>query len=416
MKRFGVGTLVLTVSLLTASVGGASPQDLFGYGARAGALGMTGVATANNYEAVYYNPAGLAEVRQRGLWVGMQAAAFQLRLDDSPYSLQPLRATTIGVELPLPFGGILKDRLVLGMGFFTPTNVIIDAEILYPEVPQFPVLSRAQSLAIQAGLSINLDDVAPGLTLGVSFSVLASMLGEVTAGLGSDGKFGSKVETQLVATYSPIVGARYRVGDFTFAAVWRGELRADFKLDIITSDLPVDVPVLIIGGLAQYDPMNASIEIAYRPTAAWQLTVGGIWHQWSAFPGGVTKTSQSSTPPPNPDFHDTFAPRAAAEYTLHRGGTDLAFRMGYAYEPTPAPKATATARYLDNDRHVVTAGVGATFRLADGDAAPRLRADVFGQAGLLAPRTHAGPDEGETRNMKTSGVVAAGGLALGVSW
>ena len=42
------------------TVAEATPPDLFGYGARSTGLAMTGVSYADDYEAVFANPAGLA--------------------------------------------------------------------------------------------------------------------------------------------------------------------------------------------------------------------------------------------------------------------------------------------------------------------------------------------------------------------
>jgi len=36
------------------------------------------------------------------------------------------------VDLPLPFGGVLKDRVSGALAFFTPTDVIVRGRILYP--------------------------------------------------------------------------------------------------------------------------------------------------------------------------------------------------------------------------------------------------------------------------------------------
>ena len=82
--------------------------------------------------------------------------------------------------------------------------------------------------------------------------------------------------------------------------------------------------------------------------------------------------------------------------------------------PSPAPPARAEARYLDNDRHVLTGGVG--FDLVIGDDGSRFFVDGYVSASLLPSRTHDAPAPGQTENMVTSGFVGIGGWSLGVAW
>src|SRR5687768_484861 len=113
-------TVAVLASIVPAATAHASPQDLFGYGARASAMAGTGVSFADDYESVFANPAGLARVRRRGLVLGAHAAGFLVDLDGERFRLDSARATSIGFQLPIPFGGILEDRLSLGAGFYTP--------------------------------------------------------------------------------------------------------------------------------------------------------------------------------------------------------------------------------------------------------------------------------------------------------
>ena len=111
----------------------ASPEDVLGYGARSSAMGATGAADAEGYEAVHGNPALLALARARRLTLGMVEATFDLRAGpDGGRRLDygPLRGGVIGATLPIPFGGVLTDRVTLGLGFFTPFDVVVRGRIL----------------------------------------------------------------------------------------------------------------------------------------------------------------------------------------------------------------------------------------------------------------------------------------------
>jgi long-chain fatty acid transport protein len=54
-EALGIGAAL--VCSFASSIAAASPQDVLGYGARSAAMGGTGVASAEGYEAVYKNPA-----------------------------------------------------------------------------------------------------------------------------------------------------------------------------------------------------------------------------------------------------------------------------------------------------------------------------------------------------------------------
>src|SRR5277367_2981527 len=134
-----IPALALAAALgLAGSAAQASPEDVFGFGPRSSALGATGAASADGYEAVHGNPALLSLARSRQLAVGISSAVFDLHAQGR-LSYEPMQGSVIGAVLPIPFGGILKDRIAVGLGFFTPFDLIVRGRILYPEIPQFPV-------------------------------------------------------------------------------------------------------------------------------------------------------------------------------------------------------------------------------------------------------------------------------------
>src|SRR5205823_9612235 len=129
MRRRGVGLLVVGMLVVLAITrrAAASPQEVLGFGHRSVAMGTTGAASAEDFDAVYQNPALLSLSRHRALQLGLEGALFDLRADGPMHTgrvgYSPLKASTIGLTLPLPFGGILKDRIALGLGFVTPLDL-----------------------------------------------------------------------------------------------------------------------------------------------------------------------------------------------------------------------------------------------------------------------------------------------------
>lgn len=422
--------LIALVLALPVSRASASPQDLFGYGGRTTGMAMTGASYVDGYEAVYANPAGLAPVRTRGLYVGFHGAGYQLRIDGHRDALEPARGMSIGFHLPIPFGDFLKDRLVLGGAFFTPASALMLGRVQFPEVPQWAVLDRAQVLAIQVALGIDLRGLLDGLTVGIGVSALADVVGQLDVRLDETNSFSSVVETQLLTTFAPTVGVRYTQRDFGLGLVYRHELAAHMNLRIATADLPIGLPVLTVGGVVQYDPPALIAEGFWRPIPDLMLVLNLTTRFWQAYPGALIPTTDAGNNAPSPDFSTLPSPRAALEYTWHDPNFDLAVRAGYAYEPTPAPPARMAARrtaagdpiasdqvafrLLDNDRHIVTAGAGWTIHL--GPHGERVVVDVYGQVHVLTPRTHEiGLTDGAPP-MVTDGFILAGGWTIGVEF
>lgn len=365
---------------LSSSLAAASPQDLFGFGPRLVSLGGTGAAFADDFSAVHANPAGLSRLRQRSLTLGYVGTAFWLDLDGRHFAADTGSATMIGVGLPIPFGGVLRDRVALGLGFFTPTNVIVRGRITRATTPQFVILpDRVQTVALQIGLGVSLP---AGFRLGAGVMAMAGLTGTVLVAADASGRSSSRIDDQLVATYAPVLGAQWERGDWRVGATYRGSLVATFLVTIEARDLGISLPVFNISGVAQYDPAQLQVEAAWQHRG-WTAALGVTGKRWSAYPGPSSATTDNSPVPPAAEFSDTLVPRLGVEHRwTWDDGTHVALRGGYFYEPSPAPAATAARAYLDNDRHVFAAGlsVGATA------AGTRYTVDVFSQTHWLAPR------------------------------
>lgn len=427
--RFGAPVLAAAIASLIAPAGArASSEDVFGYGPRSAAMGATSAADGQGYEAVYGNPALLSLSHQRALSLGFVGARFDLRAGE-PIPYEPLRGSVIGATLPVPFGGALKDRVALGLAFFTPLDLIVRGRILYPETPQFLIADRTQTVAVQAGVGV---DLGHHLRVGAGFAALAALTGSVIVATDSSGRVGTVVEDTLVASYGPIIGASYEIGDaYRIGLTFRGELVGRFNVVIEVKDLGgITVPPLNISGVAQYDPWQIALEAA-RVKGPWHVAVGATFKHWSAYPGPVEATvrcpdvdpatgepldSCGALVPAPVNYSDTVVPRVGVEraFSLARGVSARA-RAGYFFEPSPAPAQTSEANLFDNSRSVLSLGYG----LELGDPWPSINLDIFGQLHVLHAQTHtkaAGvPAENPgTPSVETSGFIAAWGGTAGV--
>jgi long-chain fatty acid transport protein len=205
-------------------------------------------------------------MRARKLTLGLQGAVFDLNVDDNRLSYARAKGMIIGVDLPIPFGGALADRVGVGLAFYTPTDVVVRGKILYPDTPQFPLLpDRAQSVAIRLGVGA---DIGHGVRIGAGFAALAEIDGSAVVATDATGRVGTRVEDQLIATYAPIVGITYDL-PLKSSATWRagltyrGTLDARFAVLIDATKLStLSIPLFNISGLAQYDPAQIALEVS----------------------------------------------------------------------------------------------------------------------------------------------------------
>ena len=435
--------MLATALALASTTASASPEDLFGYGARTSAMGATGAAHSSGYEAAFHNPALASDVHGPKLTLGYTGGL--LRLDAQGDGLPgrtsstPVKGTVIGAEVPVPFGGRLANRVGIALAFYEPTDVVVRGRVLYPEKTQFPMLdNRAQSVTIRAGMGM---DVGYGIRIGIGFAALAEIVGSVVAATDATGRVGTRVEDQLVATYAPTWGITYdlplkgpelwRIG-----VTYRGELDARFAITIDGSKLSsLQIPLFNISGLAQYDPAQVALEVARREELS-VLAAQVVYKHWAGFPGVLESTvvcndggaGACGLTPPKIDWRDTFVVRLGADQGFHIArGAVLHARGGGFFETSPLPSSLPGAdawdhasqsvvslptRYFDSDRIAFTVGTG----LAMQKPLPPIELDLFAQYHYLLPRTITSSDASGNVLSKgeASGHITLFGMTAGV--
>ncbi|HEY6458724.1 MAG TPA: hypothetical protein VIY73_01195 [Polyangiaceae bacterium] len=450
MRAPGICAAVTLLAAGWAASAQASPEDIMGWGPRSPAMGGTGAACSNGADATYTNPALLSRVHRNMVTLGISGATFDLSATGPQLpgrvSVLPAKGYVVGVEVPVPFGGLLKDRVAAGFAFYTPTDALVRGRIQYPEVPEYPLLAdRAQSLAIRIGAGA---DLGYGIRAGAGFAALANLVGSIDVA-NTAGTVTSRVDDKLIATYAPTFGlawdlpfdrapdgaTRWRIG-----ATYRGSIGATFGVNVDASKLSsLNLPVFNIAGIAQYDPPEIVFEAA-REWDGWTVAAGVTWKHWAAYPGVFEPTilcppdtDCAALTPPQIAFSDTFVPRVGAEKVvpLPRHAS-VRLRAGFFYEPTPVPASLAASpaydlgshglvneptRFFDASRYSVSIGGGVDM----GDLAP-FTIDAWAQLQALSSTTQqtctgsftpCSPDIG-TGPASLSGTVLAYGAMLGV--
>jgi long-chain fatty acid transport protein len=369
----------------------ASEPELFGLGGRSAALGGTGAADAEGYEATYANPAGLAprpgEAAPRRLTVGYVGARDRVSLDGAHHPVDATDGVLIGASLPIPFGGPLKDRVGIGLGFYFPTGVITAAKTPFPDQPRLALLderTQVVSILLAAGARLY-----RRVRVGAGVLALAALLGEIDIKPDAAGRITTVAEEQLVTRFSPVVGARVRASSwFDVGLVLRGESSSSYDLKIkntLGNLVPIQLPQIRVAGVAQFDPLQLQLEGAARLDLV-RVAAGLTWKHWSAFPLPSENATVGAPAQPPPGYHDTAVPRLGVEVGGWRSPFRVVGRAGYFFEWSPAPARAATL--VDADRHVLTCGFGVTWvsRLTT------LVLDGFAQWHHLGPHPRAAGD------------------------
>ena len=425
------GSLAVAVTIalaLTASPARlrASPADLFGVGLRPQSMAQTGVAYGEHDHQSAHNPALLGGRTEQHLSLGYQSVLLETEYSGASEgrTQTAVNSTTLGVTLPLPFGGPLAERVALGFSAYSPRELVTRAELLYADTPQFPLLApRAQCLNLASGLGVL---VHPRLRLGVGVQWLASLVGSVSV-TGSDEGTTTVVHDELVTSVAPVAGVSAEpADDWHLGLVWRDEHQSEVDVKIQVSELgALELPELNVAGMAQYDPEQVDAEVQWAP-GRYSLALAVRYRRWSGFPGFLGRTFDcppeepvcGTQAPPDPGFSDTWTPKAAVAVRFALGErAEAELRSGVAYEPTPIPEQREHSNTWDNARWVATAGYGVRF---EAGGVP-LSLEIAVQQHWLSARSHEKDAEAAAlqpafAKVSTTGQIQLFALAAGVEF
>jgi len=332
--------LLLAAFPITASAAG---YYLPNQDALATAKGNAFVATADNASAVFYNPAGLTQLKgpeaEAGFYsivLGNQAniggesydAKTEFQVAPHVYYAQPLNEDwSFGFGLNSPFG--------LGTEWEQDTpfrTVVTEARLAY--------ISATAALAYQ---------ITDQLSIGISGSANYADL-TLEQGLGS----------------SPSPGyLRYEGNDVGYSGsiglLWQPCPQHSFGLNYTTKstfDLDGDVKSNVLaddsGELDFMAPARAALGYSYRPSPGWNIETNVEWIDWDSLNTLHLKSDSVNADIPF-EWESCFIYEVGVSYTTPGG---YVFATGYDYNESAQPDANFTPGVSDADRHWLNIGVG----------------------------------------------------------
>ncbi|MEE2787919.1 MAG: outer membrane protein transport protein [Myxococcota bacterium] len=394
----------------------ANPIDAFGIGARSTALGGAVSATPRDATSSYYNPAGLAPLRRIRLDLGYHHVTPRLQINDGDQAVTESRGLQGGLSLPFK---LVEHNATFGLLLHLPDERISRIRALPERMPRWVLWdNRPQRILISSAFGVQIYD---GLSIGAGLTYLANtaatvqMQGFVHLDDAGQTFLDSAVDAELKAVRYWNAGLLFQSKNgWSVAANWRQSFRLKLDLGVdVTGDIGFDMsdPIVKNGAFNLFStnanlfsPQQVYIGVAYT-IQAWTIAFDLGWLQWSAFPTPTAKVSvvldldpldfELPTPeaPLEPNFADIWVPRLGIEWDAYTGQrVGFTLRMGYFYEPTPAPEQKGRTNYVDGDKHGLSTGIGMTLQDASGLLPQPMEIGLSGQWLSLPDRRHVKDD------------------------
>jgi long-chain fatty acid transport protein len=363
-KRLLTGAAVWAVVMALAVPAAANPADMFGMGNSNRGMGNAATGIVSGANAAYYNPAFLTFMERPELEVGWVGAYMQLQTNGNDLDTQTHNAVEFSIGGPLP--GKLK-FLGLGVSTYVPLSGFARIYVQAPVDPQYLMYRNLGRFAIYPGAAVRIGEY---VSLGLGANVFVSNYGQV----GFKVDFGSGIATHrnyiqgLSITLAPTAGFAFKWKDLaSFGISYRGSTQmtiSNFQMDFDAGLL--DMPMTMNGAIF-YTPHQISFGVGYKPIKMLQLAADITWAMWHYAPDMSVrvdvKPSQLLPPITSPiasvGFSDIVIPRIGIEVVPIEA---LKLRAGYYWYPTPAPTPVYDTNIIDTDRHVLSLGIGYTFK------------------------------------------------------
>src|SRR5215470_16164078 len=227
-------------------------------------------AFADDFTAVYYNPAALTMATEPGFGVGfaMSRPNLSLRFDKTDRTVKDLApphsdGVTFGSLFPLG-GRAAKNRVAFGLAFHVPTRSLLNGQSLDPQTPHWYMYQSLPSrLVAVLGVGVLPFD---WLSLGAGVQLLAGVSGSLDYELDIvAGRFSRKnVVFDIQPEAAPLFGLEIRpLRGLRFGFSYRSSIETDVTL-------PVNPDIT---SLARFNVMTA-FNVQYTPH---QLSFGASY-------------------------------------------------------------------------------------------------------------------------------------------
>jgi long-subunit fatty acid transport protein len=419
-RAFPYALWILLASAAYPNQTPASPLEINEFEARAAAMAGAQTAVVNDYTAVLYNPGALTRARRLTTGFGIVQTVPKLQInplgeapDQAKQPIFPTNRTGMTFGASFPLGEYIQNRVVLGLGIYTPTAYTLRGEMRSPQTPQFYRYQNRPDRFVGLGaMALRLTE---WLSMGVGFQLFADLIGRVAIDLRlSDRQItGQSVRVDFPLKLTPTAGLLLGpFNNFRLGLSWKRSTQLKFE---IPSTLILDETIALqfkVGGVVLYTPETFNLGLAYEDaTRGTVLTIGTTWARWSNAPdpslriavdaqgqlleslGIEERLDLRGSQAVDLAFRDIWVLRAAVE---QRVAKRWRLRSGYAFRPGPAPIPTGAYNYLDPASHRIGVGLGLGFHPIPHSDHHSIQLDLAYSATILAENSiiqQAGPSD-----------------------
>ena len=322
--------------------------------ARATGQGEAFVAQADDASAIYYNPAGLTQLRGTEITAGAYTLFPHNRLQGAGSGGEMNTLAFIPHFYTATDFGVAQSKWRFGLG----ANVPFGEQVQYAENGPFRYLVTNAKLAVfniepavayqvnehlSLGAGLNIYDGDTALNRHVSFAPFPD--GHIH--FDGDGvAFGATAGLLWTITSQHAIGVVYR-SPFTINFEGNGVLKTPLGNQAGASHASIPFPQSVAGGYA------------FRPTKKLKLEVDIEWTNWDTFNKLVLHA-------PGTAFNGTTIPFNWQDSLFYEFGTQYELndhwtvRGGYIYSENTVPNSTFSPTVPDSNRHVFSVGLGYT--------------------------------------------------------
>lgn len=375
-KLSGIISAVLLSAILSMPVF-ANGLSLNSVGTRALGMGGAFVGLANDGSAIYWNPAGLAGLTSRVYLYGTGI------MPSGSYNGGNIDASMVNNIYPAPgfFFNYTMNKLAFGLGVYVPAGLGAEwntADFGYPASANLELMSQIGVVNISPAIAYQLTEkLSVGLAVNISYAMF-DLKQPVMQDVNGDGvpEFFQYDESSDGLGFGATFGLKY---DFSPKFSAGAAVRLSSKVSMSGTSknnlfpaLPNFPPVVVPGpGESEFDrdvtwPMWIAGGIAYKPNDKLTLVFDAQMSQWSELDELVTfykdaywdaAMSQNDGNKFILKWEDKIQYRAGVEYTFSKSFTG---RLGYYYDPAPAPDETVNVLFPSSTNNVLTGGFSYT--------------------------------------------------------
>ena len=393
-----------------------------GIGARAIAMGGAFTAVADDVSALYYNPAGLAQIHGHHghleyLFVCPRTYVSEGNGPDNVLLDKETKAPMLGIVIDLSKAIKLSRRIVVGWNGYFPDNFKSVYKVRYGTEydPMYPLYGDGhadQTIALWTNGAL---EVFPWLLVGAGFTLqIHGSNVQLEVGVDPQGRpvvDESRARMDVTTEVYPMAGIMLKpISRLRLGFTWRKDvefivangMQMEMKL-VLEPNKTVPVPVTVnLPAQGHYRPMQYAFGASYQLREDLLLAADLTYYDWRPYRDDASRDLDSP-------MKEIVVPRCGLEYYLLK---DLALRMGYSFQKSPLRQQPVGyhTNLLDNDVHSICSGIGYLWNPFDLLPTP-IQWSVFYQAQLLVPRTFQNVHPGEP-DLRSSGTIHSFGFSI----